>query len=199
MNIDLYQADLNGEQLRIAIVMARFNSKIGDALLKSCMNELKHLSVTEDNIIVLSVAGALEIPLALQKLAQLGGFNALIALGAVIRGDTYHFEVVSNEMAAGISRVSLDEGIPIANGVLTVNTDEQAQSRVLEKGADCARVAVEMANMCIDLSIDDNNSADTESDEDSHLDVSDKILQQLSLPVIKLSSISALKRIIKIK
>ncbi|MEY3996625.1 MAG: hypothetical protein RL344_968 [Pseudomonadota bacterium] len=199
MNIDLYQADLNGEQLRIAIVMARFNSDIGNALLNSCMHELERLSVAEDNIIVLSVAGALEIPLALQKLAQLGEFNALIALGAVIRGDTYHFEVVSNEMAAGISRISLDESIPIANGVLTVNTDEQAQSRVLEKGADCARVAVEMANMCIDLSIDDNNTADTESDEDSHLDVSDKILQQLSLPVIKLSSISALKRIIKIK
>ncbi len=197
MNIDLYQADLNGEPLRIAIVMARFNSDIGNALLNSCMNELERLAVTEDNIIVLSVAGALEIPLALQKLAQLGEFNALIALGAVVRGDTYHFEIVSNEMAAGITRVSLDEGIPIANGVLTVNTDEQAQSRVLEKGADCARVAVEMANMCIDLSIDDTE--DTGFDTGSHLDVSDKLLQQLSLPAIKSSSMSVLKRIIKIK
>jgi 6,7-dimethyl-8-ribityllumazine synthase len=156
MNIDVYQADLNGKQLRIAIVLARFNALVGEALLKSCMDELERLSVNEEDVIVVSVAGALEIPLALQKLAQLGGFHALIALGAVVRGDTYHFEVVSNEMASGITRVSLDEGIPIANGVLTVNTDEQAHARVLEKGVDCARVAVEMANLCKDVSIDDS-------------------------------------------
>ena len=100
------------------------------------------------NITSMSVPGALEIPLALQKLAATGRFHALIALGAVIRGETYHFEVVSNESAAGISGVALSSGIPIANGILTTNTDEQADARVRQKGRDCAEAAVEMANLC---------------------------------------------------
>ena len=98
-----------------------------------------------------TVPGALEIPLALQKLGETGEFDALIALGAVVRGETYHFELVSNESGAGITRVSLDLGIPIANGILTVDTDEQARARVEQKGKDCALAAVEMANFCITI------------------------------------------------
>jgi 6,7-dimethyl-8-ribityllumazine synthase len=87
------------------------------------------------------------VPLVLQKLAVTGHYDALIALGAVIRGDTYHFEIVSNESASGISSVALDTGVPIANGILTTETDEQAEVRASQKGRDCAEVAVEMANL----------------------------------------------------
>ena len=155
MNLDTYQAELDGAGLRIAIVVARFNKPVCDGLLASCTAELARLGVLEDDVLVVSVAGALEIPLALQKLAQLGSFDALVALGAVIRGETYHFEIVSNEMAAGVNRVGLDFGMPIANGVLTCENDEQALARVLEKGRDCAVVAVEMANLCADLEPDE--------------------------------------------
>lgn len=158
--IETYQADLDGADLRIAIVVARFNKPICDGLLQAALQKLSALGVNEDDILVVSVAGALEIPIALQKLAMLNSFDALIALGAVIRGETYHFEIVSNEMAAGISRVALDTGTPIANGVLTCETDAQALSRVAEKGSDCAVVAVEMANLCADLSLDDNDTTD---------------------------------------
>lgn len=162
MNIDTYQADLDGTDCRIAIVVARFNKPVCDGLLKGCTDALAALGVVEDDVLIVSVAGALEIPLALQKLAQLGSFDALIALGAVIRGETYHFEIVSNEMAAGITRVGLDTGVPIANGVLTCETDQQALSRMIEKGSDCAKVAVEMANLCADLA-----PSEQEIDEDS--------------------------------
>ena len=101
----------------------------------------------EGNVQIVTVPGALETPLALQKLAQSGKFDALIALGAVIRGETYHFEIVANESAAGISSVQLDTGIPIANGILTTDTEEQALARMTEKGADCALAAIEMANL----------------------------------------------------
>lgn len=155
MNLDTYQAEIDGTGLRIAIVVARFNKPVCDGLLASCTAELARLGVAEDDVLVVSVAGALEIPLALQKLAQLGSFDALVALGAVIRGETYHFEIVSNEMAAGVNRVGLDFGVPIANGVLTCENDEQALARTEEKGRDCATVAVEMANLCADLEPDD--------------------------------------------
>jgi 6,7-dimethyl-8-ribityllumazine synthase len=111
--------------------------------------ELAHLGVLEEDILHTTVPGALEIPVALQKLAETDQFDALIALGAVIRGETYHFELVANESAAGIARVSLDAGIPIANAVLTTETDEQAEERMAVKGADAARVAVEMANLTL--------------------------------------------------
>lgn len=148
--IDTLEPDLDGEGLSIAIVQARFNEGICVALRDSALAELKRLGVADDDITLITVPGALEIPLACQQLARTGAFDALIALGAVVRGETYHFEVVSNEMAAGITRVSLDEGIVIANGVLTCETDEQAYARV-SKGADCAQVAVEMANMAFAL------------------------------------------------
>jgi 6,7-dimethyl-8-ribityllumazine synthase len=137
----------DGSGLRIGIVQGRFNESIGAAELSACLDELEQLGVGPERIVRCTVPGALEIPLVLQKLAQTGRFDALIALGAVIRGETYHFEVVSNEACAGVSSVALDAGLPIANGILTTNTDEQAEVRAAEKGRDCARAAVEMANL----------------------------------------------------
>lgn len=133
--------------MRIAIVRARFNESVGQSMLKACLGRLKVAGVSEANILVVSVPGALEIPLALQKIAGTGKFDALIALGAVIRGETYHFEVVSNESAAGIMQVQLDSGLPVANGVLTTETDEQAAVRAEIKGSECAEAAIEMANL----------------------------------------------------
>lgn len=153
--IDRIEADLNGQDLCIGIVQARFNPEHCEALTAACVQELLALGVAQEDIVITTVPGALEIPLALQKLTESGEFDALIALGAVIRGETYHFELVSNESGAGITRVGLDYGIPIANGVLTCETDAQAQARVIEKGRDCARTAVEMANLAIGLTPDD--------------------------------------------
>lgn len=143
--------DLNGADLRIAVVRGRFNEDIGAGLLAACLERLNALGVAPGRITLASVPGALEIPLALQKLAATGHYDALIALGAVVRGDTYHFEVVSNESAAGITQVQLDAGVPVANGILTTDTEEQALARVQQKGADCAEVAVEMANLAREI------------------------------------------------
>jgi 6,7-dimethyl-8-ribityllumazine synthase len=151
MTIGTYESDLTGEGLRIGIVQARFNEDVCHGLLASCLAELKHLGVQDEDILHVSVPGALEIPLALQKMAETEQFDALVALGAVIRGETYHFELVSNESGAGITRISLDAGIPIANAVLTTENDEQAEARMEVKGAEAARVAVEMANLALAL------------------------------------------------
>jgi 6,7-dimethyl-8-ribityllumazine synthase len=142
-----YEKDLDGAGLRIAVVMGRFNQDVGEGLLASCTAELLKLGVRPDDIEILTVPGALEIPLALQKLALSERFDALVALGAVIRGETYHFEIVSNESARGVMAVQLDSGIPIANGILTTDDDDQAEARMHQKGVDCARAAVEMANL----------------------------------------------------
>lgn len=147
MSIDFITPDLDGEGLRIGIVQARFNEYAGQALASACIEELLNLGVDEDDITHVTVPGSLEVPLALAKLAQAESFDALVAVGAVIRGDTYHFEVVSNESAAGISRVALDTGVPVVNAILTCETDEQVRDRMLDKGRDAARVAVEMANL----------------------------------------------------
>ncbi len=146
-NIPVLSPNLDGKGLRIAIVTGRFNANIGEGLLESCLNALLANGVAEADILVTKVPGALEMPLTLQALAQTKRFDAMVALGAVIRGDTYHFEVVSNEMASGITQVQLDTGIPVANGVLTTNTDEQAEVRMLVKGRECAECAIEMANL----------------------------------------------------
>lgn len=143
--------NLDGSELYIGIVCARFNEEITFAELESCLDELKELGVQESNVMVVTVAGALEMGIALQNMAHTQEFDALIAIGAVIRGETYHFEVVSNESASAITRVGLDFNIPIANGILTCETEEQAFERVDEKGRDCAHVAVEMANTLRDL------------------------------------------------
>jgi 6,7-dimethyl-8-ribityllumazine synthase len=141
------ERDLKGSGLRIGIAVSRFNPEIGDGLLSSCTAALHKLGVARESILIVTVPGALELPLALQKLANSGRFDALIALGAVIRGETYHFEVVSDRSAEGIMMVQLDTGLPIANGVLTTEDDEQALVRMGVKGADCAETAVEMANL----------------------------------------------------
>jgi len=151
MTVGTYESNLTGAGLRIGIVQARFNADVCHGLLSSCLAELKHLGVSDEDVLHVTVPGALEIPLALQKMAETQQFDALIALGAVIRGETYHFELVSNESGAGISRVALDYGMAIANAVLTTENDEQAEARMAEKGADAARVAVEMANLLIAL------------------------------------------------
>lgn len=137
----------DGRGLRIAIVFARFNPQIGDGLLSGCVTELLARGVAPEHMQIISVPGALELPLVLQNLARGGRYDALVALGAVIRGETYHFEIVSNEMAAGITRVTLDTGLPIANGVLTTEDDDQAEVRMYDKGRDCALCAIEMANL----------------------------------------------------
>ncbi len=144
--VNRLEAEPDGVGMLIGVVASRFNEPVVEALLEGCTNELLELGVRAEDITVVSVPGALEIPMALQKLAQTDRFDALVALGAVIRGETYHFEIVSDQSAAGIQRVQLDTGVPIANGVLTTNTDEQAEAR-LEKGAEAARVAIEMANL----------------------------------------------------
>lgn len=146
-DIHTFEPNLSGAGLRIGIVVGRFNREVGDGLLAACTAELARLGVRSGDISVATVSGALEIPLAVQKLAWTERFDALIALGAVIRGETYHFEVVSNESASGIMAVQLDTGVPVANGILTTENDAQAAARVAEKGADCARAAVEMANL----------------------------------------------------
>lgn len=151
MTVGTYELSLDGNGQRIGIVQSRFNEDVCHGLLAACVAELKRLGVEAEDVLLVTVPGALEIPLALMKMAESQQFDALIALGAVIRGETYHFELVSNESGAGISRVGLDYGIPIANGVLTTDTDEQAEARMAEKGADAARAAVEMANLTMAL------------------------------------------------
>ena len=141
--------ELNGKGLRIGIVQARFNEDITDALAKACRAELAALGVAEADIDHLSVPGALEVPVALQALAERNRYDALVALGCIIRGETYHFELVANESGASVSRLALDYRIPIANAILTTETLAQAVARQTDKGRDAARVAVEMAQLLV--------------------------------------------------
>ena len=144
--------ELLGEGLRVGIVRARFNDSLTAKMAQACLAELDRLEVDSDDIKHVTVPGALEIALALKAMAESGDFDALIALGCVIRGETYHFELVANESAAGLSRVSLDHPIPIANAILTVENEAQAWARAEDKGREAARVAVEMANLLDELS-----------------------------------------------
>jgi 6,7-dimethyl-8-ribityllumazine synthase len=139
--------DLNGAGKKIGIVVSRFNSNVCDALLNACHQELLKLGVKPQDIKIATVPGALETPLILQHMALSEQYDALIALGAIIRGETYHFEVVANESARGISEVQLNTGIPVANAVLTTEDDAQAEARMHIKGAEAAQVAIEMANL----------------------------------------------------
>ncbi|WP_062195615.1 6,7-dimethyl-8-ribityllumazine synthase [Caldimonas taiwanensis] len=145
-------ARLDGKDLRIGIVQARFNEAITNALAQACRAELAALGVADKHIEHVTVPGALEVPVALQALADSERFDALIALGCIIRGETYHFELVANESGAGVTRISLDYQLPVANAILTVDNEAQAWARAEEKGRDAARVAVEMANLLEDLS-----------------------------------------------
>lgn len=139
--------NLDGSGMQIGIVLSRFNSNIGDGLLSACTNELLKLGVARNAITIARVPGALETPLLLQHMALSEKYDALIALGAIVRGETYHFEVVANESARGISEVQLNTGVPVANAVLTTENDEQAIARMHIKGAEAAQVAVEMFNL----------------------------------------------------
>jgi 6,7-dimethyl-8-ribityllumazine synthase len=163
--IEQFKPLVSGKGLRIGVVQARFNEDISAGLWAACQAELLALDVSEDDIFYMTVPGALEVPLALQMLAQTEEFDALIALGAVIRGETYHFDLVSNESGAGITKVGLDFNMPIANAILTTENDEQALARVTEKGADAARVAVEMA--CLYEGLDLFMSGDLDEDGDA--------------------------------
>jgi len=144
-------ASLDGQNLRIGLVQARFNDKITSALAEACTQELLALGVPERHIRHVTVPGALEVSIALQAMADSEHYDALVALACIIRGETYHFELVANESGAGVTRVSLDGSIPIANAVLTVENEAQAWARTEEKGRDAARVAVEMANLMKEL------------------------------------------------
>ena len=139
--------NLNGADLKIGIVQARFNESITNTLFASCRDELLALGVKSENIDHVTVPGALEVPVALQTLADTDQYDALVALGCIIRGETYHFELVANESGAGVTRLSLDYRLPIANAIITTENMEQAIARQVEKGRDAAQVAVEMANL----------------------------------------------------
>jgi len=145
--LDATDPRLNGKKLTIGIVQARFNADITNALAQACRSELLALGVAEKNITLVQVPGALEVPMALLGLAENLKYDALIALGCIIRGETYHFELVANESGAGVSRIALDYKVPIANAILTTENLEQAVARQTDKGRDAARVAVEMANL----------------------------------------------------
>ncbi|MDD3019209.1 MAG: 6,7-dimethyl-8-ribityllumazine synthase [Comamonas sp.] len=151
-----HSKDISGVGLHIGIVQARFNADITDALADACNRTLHDLGVDAEHITLVQVPGALEVPLALAALAERDEFDALIALGCIIRGETYHFELVANESGAGVTRVSLDYGIPIANAILTTEDLDQALARQHEKGRDAAYVAVEMAQLLTDLAPSDD-------------------------------------------
>ncbi len=144
--------ELIGEGLRIGLVRARFNDSLTARIAQACLGELERLDVDASDVRHVTVPGALEVPIALKAMAESGDYDALVAIGCVIRGETYHFELVCNESGAGVTRVALDHSVPIANAILTVETEAQAWARAEEKGRDAARVAVEMANLLEDLS-----------------------------------------------
>ena len=144
--------ELNGRDLRIGIVQARFNLAITDAMAQACVQELLSCGVLAKHIKHVKVPGALEIPVVLMGMADSDDYDALIALGCIIRGETYHFELVANESGAGVTRVALDHVLPVANAILTVENTDQAWARATKKGHDAARVAIEMATLMEDLS-----------------------------------------------
>ena len=148
-------SNTSGDGRRVGVVVSRFNPAIGDKLLAGALRALADAGVAERDVVIVSVPGALETPLALQRLAQAGNWDALVALGAVVRGETYHFEIVANESASGVSSVQLEFGIPIGNGILTCDTDAQAEARMDQKGFEAAQAAIEMANLFHAIDDDD--------------------------------------------
>src|SRR5215218_9754191 len=147
MPIKRIAPDVTGAHMRVAIVLSRFNPAIGEGLLAGALRAVREAGVADAQVTVITVPGALEAPLALQRLAQTGHYDALVVLGAVVRGETYHFEIVSNESAAGVSSVGLETGIPIGNGILTCDTDAQAEARMDQKGYEATQAAIELANL----------------------------------------------------
>jgi 6,7-dimethyl-8-ribityllumazine synthase len=149
--INILEPDLNGKGLVVGIAVSRFNASVTEILQKACLDELIKLGVKAKEITVAKVPGALEIALVLQTMAESDEFNTLIALGAVIRGETYHFDLVANESARALTQIGLAYSLPIVNAILTTENDEQAQKRAEDKGREAARVAVEMANLIVDI------------------------------------------------
>jgi 6,7-dimethyl-8-ribityllumazine synthase len=147
MAVNRIASSTEGAGRKVAIVLSRFNPQIGEVLLGGALHALREARVAEEDVTVVTVPGALETPLALQRLAQTRRYDALVALGAVIRGDTYHFDVVANESASGVATVQLDFGIPIGNGILTCDTDAQALARAERKGYEATQAALELANL----------------------------------------------------
>ena len=147
MPIKRLAPNTRGDGRRVGVVLSRFNAAIGDGLLAGALRALAEAGVADDDVVVATVPGALETPLALQRMAQTGDYDALVALGAVIRGETYHFEIVAGESASGVAGVQLEFGIPIGNGILTTDTDAQAQARAEAKGFEAAEAALELANL----------------------------------------------------
>jgi 6,7-dimethyl-8-ribityllumazine synthase len=147
MKPQMIERSLAGAGRSVGIVLSRFNPEIGEGLLAGCLDALSVQGVADEAVTLVTVPGALEIPLALQAMAQSRRYAALVALGAVIRGETYHFEIVSNESASGVSSVQLEFGIPIGNGILTTENDAQAEARMRQKGYEAALTALEMANL----------------------------------------------------
>lgn len=146
-----YEGQLVAGNEKFCIILSRFNDFIGSKLLSGALDELKRHGVSDDNIDIVKVPGAFEIPLTAQKFAQTGKYNAIITLGAVIKGATAHFDYVSAEVSKGIAQVSLQTGVPVIFGVLTTDNIEQAIERAGtksgNKGADAAKSAIEMANL----------------------------------------------------
>lgn len=136
--------DIDGSGFRIGIVRSRFNTEVGDALLNACLEQLHIAGVSDADITIKTVPGALEAPLMLKAMAATGRFDGLVALGCIIRGDTYHFEIVANESARCISNIQLDSGIPVANAILTTENQHQAELRMHIKGTEAAQVVLEM-------------------------------------------------------
>ena len=147
MPIKRFPSNIRGTGRRVAIVLSRFNPAVGDGLLSGALRGLREAGVSESDISVATVPGALETALALQRFAQSGDYDALVALGAVIRGETYHFEIVANESAAALQSVQLEFGIPVGNGILTTDNDQQALVRAEVKGCEAAQAALELANL----------------------------------------------------
>lgn len=150
--IDEVQGERDARGVRFGIVLSRFNELVGEQLLSGAVEALMSRGAAAEDIDIVRVPGAFEIPVTLKVLAETDEYDALIALGAVIRGDTPHFDYVAGECARGIREVSVDYGLPVAFGVLTVDTLEQALARAganrgANKGAEAALVAVEMANL----------------------------------------------------
>ena len=166
MSFDKIQGSLDGHGLRIGVVYSRFNEEFSLESLNACVAKLNELGVAESDVLVVSVPGALEVPLGLLNLGNSDEFDALIAVGTIIKGETYHFEVVCNESAAGVSRIALELGMPVANAILTTYNEEQARQRSAQKGAEAAEVAVEMARLGYALEsladVDDDDEGDDE-------------------------------------
>lgn len=144
LNSAVTRSDIDGSGLKIGIVRSRFNVEIGDALVNACVSELKRCQVDDADITIKTVPGALEAPLMLHEMALTGSFDGLVAMGCIIRGETYHFEIVANESARCISNIQIDTGIPIANAILTTENEQQAKDRMIIKGTEAAQVVLEM-------------------------------------------------------